>query len=313
MAIYCDSLGFAAEVLPLGLPVEPGFAPAGPADASPLVTALLGDPADVYVSAAALPRWTQLFLAADAPRSQCDQLVALSRNGHDIPDRTLCLARTGQGLRGFKGRTWSAAPGNIHLAVHFAPGCEVERFEVAFTILAALSAVDAVDTVPGLERRSGIRWVNDIVVDDAKLGGVLAYTQTCGRAVTSAILGIGLNVGATPVVEPTPFVPRVVSLRDLAGGPAASLRVLLDRVLAALERNYAVLMQAGYRPLLDRYRQRSTILGRECTICTDESDRVPQVIAAGRVVGIGDGLELQLEGRRAPITRGRLLMGAAPA
>lgn len=313
MAIYCDSLEFAAEVLPQELVPQLRFAPAGTADADPLVTSLLGDRADVHVSAMALPDWASLFLAADAARSQCDQLVALSRNGHDIPDRTVCLARTGHGFRGFKGRTWSAAPGNIHLAVHFVPGQAVERFEVAFTILAALSVVDAVDAVPGLRHRAGIRWVNDIVVDGAKLGGVLAHTQTCGRTVTSAILGIGLNVESTPAVEPTPFVPTVVSLRDLAGGPAASMRALFDGLLGALERNYALLLQAGYRPLLDRYRQRSTILGRECTICTDESDLVPQVIAAGRVVGIGDGLELRLEGREAPVTRGRLFVGRAPA
>jgi BirA family biotin operon repressor/biotin-[acetyl-CoA-carboxylase] ligase len=262
------------------------------------------------MGAAPSPTWTHLFLTADSAHSQCAQLIALSRSGHDIPDRTACLAGTGQGFHGFKGRPWSAAPGNIHLAVHFAPARVIERFEVAFTILAALSVVDALDEVPGLRHRSGIRWVNDIVVDDAKLGGVLAYTQTRDRTVTSAVLGIGLNVEVTPAVGLTPFVPAVSSLRDLsADGACVTQREMLEQLLSALQRNYDRLLQTGYRPLLERYRKRSTIIGRECTVCTDESDMEIEVTATGRVIAIGDGLELHLEGERKPVTRGRLFIG----
>jgi biotin-[acetyl-CoA-carboxylase] ligase BirA-like protein len=314
MIIFSDSAEFAAEVLPVEL--ADGCAPTAAALAGmrPLVSALLGDPPGLYAGSAALPDWTHLFLATDPAQSQCDQLIALARNGYDIPDRTCCLARTGSGFRGFKGRTWTAAPGNIHLAVHFAPGRSIERFEVAFTILAALSVVEAIDGLPGLRYRPGIRWVNDIVLGDAKVGGVLAYTQTQGRTVNSAVLGIGVNVEATPVVESTPFVPAVTSLRDLApDGECVSLPGVLGRLLDALARNYELLLRSGYRPLLERYRQRSTVTGRNCTICTEESDMEPSVIAAGRLSAIGDGLELHLDGYEKPITRGRLLVDWPPA
>jgi BirA family biotin operon repressor/biotin-[acetyl-CoA-carboxylase] ligase len=309
MIIFSDSAEFAAEVLPVELAEGCTPTPAALAKMRPLLSALLGDPPDLYAGSAALPAWTHLFLATDSARSQCDQLIALTRSGYDIPDRTACLARTGSGFRGFKGRTWTAAPGNIHLAVHFAPGRAIERFEVAFTILAALSVVEAIDGLPGLRYRPGIRWVNDIVLDDAKVGGVLAYTQTQGLTVNSAVLGIGVNVEATPAVESTPFVPAVTSLRDLTlEGESVSLPAVLGRLLDALARNYDLLLQSGYRPLLERYRQRSTVTGRNCTICTEESDMEPSVIAAGRLSAIGDGLELHLDGYEKPITRGRLLV-----
>jgi BirA family biotin operon repressor/biotin-[acetyl-CoA-carboxylase] ligase len=174
--------------------------------------------------------------------------------------------------------------------------------------------VDAIDGLPGLKHDPGIRWVNDIVLGDAKVGGVLAYTQTQGQMVTSAVLGIGLNVEATPAVEPTPFVPAVSSLRDLvADGASVSLRVLVERLLDALHRNYEVLLQAGYQPLLERYRQHSTVTGKHCQVCTEESDQVPRVIASGQLVAIGDGLELHLKGHDKPITRGRLLVGETAA
>ncbi len=310
MIVYSDSIEFAAGVLPEDFAVRRKFASAIDAGEQPLVVALLGDSRDVYSFATEFPGWSHLFLTADSARSQCDQLIALSRNGYAIPDHTACLARTGTGFRGFKGRSWSAAPGNVHLAVHFAPGCAIERFEVAFTILAALSVVETIDDVPGLRHRAGIRWVNDIMIEEAKVGGVLAYTQTLGQTVTSAILGIGLNVGASPTVEPTPFVPTVCSLSEMTvDGASVSLRFVLGRLLSAIERNYAQLLQSGYRPLLERYRRRSTVTGKDCTLCTEESDVEPDVIAAGRLVAIGEGLELYLEGCERPFTRGRLLAG----
>lgn len=314
MIVYTDSADYAARLLaPEAIRgLQP--APARDGSVAPLAEALLAGDSAVHTTTAATPSWTHLFITAVAADSQCDQLIGLLRLGHVVPDRLVAVAGAGQRFHGFKGRHWAAPPGNLHLAVHFAPRCEVERFEVAFTVLAAVSVVEAIDEVPGLQGRSGIRWVNDIVVHDAKLGGVLAYTQTRQRTVTSAILGIGLNVEVTPRVEMTPFVPAVTSLRDLAGdGAHVTQRAMFGRLLAALQRNYDLLLQAGYRPLLQRYRQRSTVIGQECMICTDESDMEPEVIAAGRPVAIGEGLELHLAGEVRPVTRGRLLVrqGAA--
>lgn len=314
MIVYTDSTEYAARLLaPEAIRgLQP--APARDGSVAPLAEALLAGDSAVHTTTTATPAWTHLFITGVAADSQCDQLIRLLRLGHVVPDRLVAAACTGQRFHGFKGRHWAAPPGNLHLAVHFAPRCEVERFEVAFTVLAAVSVVEAIDEVPGLQGRCGIRWVNDIVVHDAKLGGVLAYTQTRQRTVTSAILGIGLNVEVTPRVEMTPFVPAVTSLRDLAGdGAHITQRDMFGRLLAALQRNYNLLLQAGYRPLLQRYRQRSTVIGRKCMICTDESDMEPEVVAAGRLVAIGEGLELHLAGEAEPVTRGRLLVrkGAA--
>jgi biotin-(acetyl-CoA carboxylase) ligase len=314
MITFSDSIEFAAQILPVEFAAHRAFSPECDEDLAPAVSALLGDPASVHVGTAAVPAWTHLFLASHAARSQCDQLIELSRTGRHLPDHTACLAQTGSCFHGFKGRPWSAAPGNIHLAVHFSPGRVVERFEVAFTILAALSVAEAIDGLPGLTRKPGIRWVNDIVMGEAKIGGVLAYTQTQGQTVTSAVLGIGLNVDVTPRVEPTPFVPSVACLREFfLGGTGSSLRVLVGRLLAALTRNYHQLLQGGYQPLLERYRQRSTVTGKLCTVCTEESDHEPSVIAVGRLAAIGDGLELYIDGCRRPITQGRLLVGPPPS
>jgi biotin-(acetyl-CoA carboxylase) ligase len=251
---------------------------------------------------------------ARAAASQFETLAALARRGVRLPDGLACVAAGGAGFRGFHGRSWVAAPGNIQLTVHLAPERAVPGFETAFLALAALAAVDAIDRVPGLAGRAGIRWVNDLVIDDAKVGGVLARTQSQGDVVAGVLLGVGLNVETLPRVAPTAFVPRAAALRDFAPEPAAvRVAAVLADLLAALRARYDALAAAGCAPLAEAYRARSTVLGRAVRVSEDTPDEVPRVFAAGRVRAIGDGLELLLDGDDRPVRRGRLVALAAPA
>jgi BirA family biotin operon repressor/biotin-[acetyl-CoA-carboxylase] ligase len=170
--------------------------------------------------------------------------------------------------------------------------------------------VDAIDAIPGLERSAGIKWVNDILIDGAKVGGVLAYTQSVGGAISGAVLGIGVNVETEPDIEPTPFVPRAGTLRSEAPRPeACTQQSFFAALAAALDTNYRRLIAGEYEALLERYRERSLVIGRQVTLCAEEPGPELDVIAQGRVTRIGDGLELAIEGYERPFTKGRLISG----
>jgi BirA family biotin operon repressor/biotin-[acetyl-CoA-carboxylase] ligase len=178
-------------------------------------------------------------------------------------------------------------------------------------VLAAVSVVDAIDSVSGLAAPAAIKWVNDILLDDAKVSGVLAYTAGVGSAVDAAVLGIGLNVETTPTVEATPFVPRVGSLRDFSSdGAALSQGLVFEALLIALDRNYQLLLDGRASELVDRYRERSIVVGRKVTVYSDDAGSSPQAIATGRVERIGENLELIFAGRDKPLSRGRLVLDA---
>lgn len=310
MATYSTSTEYAAAILPRE--AARCLAPVEELDPSLRSVALAIFPGHPRIHAAPQDVFPggHLFLSEFSARSHYDQLVELVRDGSCVPDRVACLAGSGLDFHGFKGRPWAALPGNLHLVVHLAPDRPVDRFHVAFTVLAALSAVEAVDGIPGLEGRAGLKWVNDVLVDGAKVAGVLAYTQSQGEKVTSAVLGIGLNVEATPVVDPTPFVPGAASLRDFLPPAVPDMQArALHGLLHALDRNYLTLLQRGFGPLLARYRDRSLVVGEEVTVCTEVSDQSLRVVAGGVVAGLGESLELFLEGRPEPITGGRLILG----
>jgi len=252
--------------------------------------------------------WNYLLMVEVAERSHYDLLIELSRAGVRLPDRLLCLAGAGERFHGFKGRPWSAPRGNTYLAAHLRPTRAVERPATSFTVLAAVSVVDAIDSIPGLERSAGVKWVNDILIDGAKVGGVLAYTHSLGGKTGGAVLGIGVNVETEPEIEPTRFVPRARSLKGLAARPADCTQGRFFAALAAaLDTNYSRLLGGEYEALLTRYRERSVVIGRQVTLCAEESES--DVIAQGRALGIGDDLGLIIEGYERPFTKGRLMVG----
>jgi BirA family biotin operon repressor/biotin-[acetyl-CoA-carboxylase] ligase len=214
MAVYTSSPKYAATLL--GDEVAKHLIPVTAVEAGldRVVLATLGGDRELHTAPSADLPWPHLLISDFSPSSQYDQLIEMARSEPRPLDRVACIAGSGLDFHGFKGRPWTAMAGNIHLAVHLAPGLPIERFQIAFTILAAVSVVDALDEVPGLRNRSKIKWVNDILVEGAKVAGILAYTQTRATTVASAVLGIGLNVETTPSVDPTPFVPAAASLRD---------------------------------------------------------------------------------------------------
>jgi BirA family biotin operon repressor/biotin-[acetyl-CoA-carboxylase] ligase len=310
--IYTDNVEFISQFFP-SRPADWATSPSIPNKAvGRLVERLLGD-RTVYASEApSAASWTHLVAAETAPRSQYDVLVSLGQQGTGLPDGVLCLAGTGHGFHGFHARPWSVSAGNIHLSVRVTPPPRAGRPPVCFIALAAVSVVDAIDATPGLERQAGIKWVNDILIEDAKVCGILAHTEGLTRGISAAVMGIGLNVETTPTVPPTPFVPRVGSLREFMPDPAGcSVGRALAALLAALDRNYQRLASGDDAGVLRRYRDRSIVVGREVAVCSEQSGSNP--VARGRVIGLGEHLELLIEGHERPFFSGRLVLDPANA
>lgn len=288
-----------------------GGSAAGDRAVARLVDLLLPD-APRWVAPHGFCGWRHLVIRGEADGSQYDALLGLAREG-GLPDGVACFALEGRGFHGSRDRRWVALPGNLHLVASLTPGRPVRRAEVAFTALAATAVVEAVDRVAGMAGRASIRWVNDILVDEAKIGGVLAWSALRGDVVTEVVLGIGLNVEKTPEVERSAAVPGVGSLREAAPIPGAvTLDAVVPLVLESLARHWSMVVREGPEAALQGYRRRSAVLGRDVVVVDDTPAARPAVLAAGRVEGLGDDLSLRLSGHPAPLRRGRLLWSPRP-
>jgi len=254
--------------------------------------------------------WSTLLFVDEAPFSQYDGLIAHLRKGLRLPDRSACIALTGRDFHGQRNRPWAARRGNLHLVVHFSPHRPAAEISHGFTLLPAVACIRAIRKLSGGAVPAGIKWVNDIVVENRKVGGFLAFTQIQNGIIRDVVLGIGINIASAPNIEPTPFVPAVGCLRKFY--PAFNLSALLPSLLRELHDLYKILLTGGFMPLMEAYREYAVVVGRRVRIWpeTGESSadhlRGIPPFARGVVKGIADDLSLILEGRPEPITRGRL-------
>jgi biotin-[acetyl-CoA-carboxylase] ligase BirA-like protein len=250
-----------------------------------------------------------MFICEHAFESQYDFMINLCKQNRELPPGILLLAGSGTGFHGQRERLWDSPPGNIYLTAFFRPNREIASYAPGFMALSAVSVIEAIDCVESMSGRSSIKWVNDIVIGNAKVGGVLAYTQAIGSEVTGAVLGIGLNVEAAPEIELSEFVPDVACLCDYVEDiQLCKLRTVLDALTSRLEANYRALGEGEYPRLLAKYRERCTVIGREVVVCADNKEPLPDIIASGRVSGVGDNLELLIEDVVQPIANGRLIL-----
>lgn len=147
--------------------------------------------------------------------------------------------------RGRRGRCWEAPPGSsLLVSVLLRPSQPA-----LVPVVAGLAALEACDGVAGL--RPGLKWPNDVVVGEGKLGGVLVEAAAGAVAV-----GLGLNVAWE-----SPLPPGGADLLTLTGrriDPADLLHAFL-----------ASLGELRLRPpadLLDRYRRDCVTLGRQVRV-----------------------------------------------
>jgi biotin-[acetyl-CoA-carboxylase] ligase BirA-like protein len=250
--------------------------------------------------------WNYLLIVKYANKSQYDSLIELAHK-INLPDGIICLAGSGKKFHGFHNREWKSVLGNLHLSIYLSPRSNIKKFGVGFLIMSAVSVVMAIDDIPGFRGKASIKWVNDILIDQAKIAGVIAYTMAQGDKVTDAILGIAINVESTPKVESTDFVPTTACLNDFLN-IKINERFVFERLLIHLSNNYKVLLKGGYKELIEFYRLRSCVVGKKAIIMTDEPDGSSVEFHKGIVTAIGDDLELYFNNLDKAVTKGRMIL-----
>jgi BirA family biotin operon repressor/biotin-[acetyl-CoA-carboxylase] ligase len=100
--------------------------------------------------------------------------------------------------RGRRGRRWHAAPG---LAVTFSLAKVVGRPVRELASLSLVAGVGAARALRSLgAERVALKWPNDLVIDGAKLGGILVETKS-HEVGTLAVIGIGINCRRDEALE----------------------------------------------------------------------------------------------------------------
>ncbi len=253
----------------------------------------------------AIAFWSRLVIVERSPRSQFDALAEAAAAGFTLPGALAAVAGTCPNLRGFHGRTWESAAGNLHLAAVLPLDNCPAATACSLVLVPTLAARDAIMSASAGAVAPRIKWVNDLYVGDGKLAGVLTRTEITGARAELLLAGIGVNVRAAPPIAPSPFVPRA------GAAEGVDSRVLLREALTALERRRNEALDRGFASMLVEYRAASNVIGRRVRVYADGTGTAvladwPPPLAAGVVRDIRDDLSLVIDGLPEPVARGRL-------
>jgi BirA family biotin operon repressor/biotin-[acetyl-CoA-carboxylase] ligase len=108
------------------------------------------------------------------------------------PGGTVVVAEEQLEGRGTRGRAWHSPPGGLWYSILYRDanesGLECLSLRIGLAVALAIESV-----APG--QRLGLKWPNDLMLGDRKLGGVLCEARWQGASLGWVAVGIGINVG----------------------------------------------------------------------------------------------------------------------
>lgn len=211
--------------------------------------------------------------------------------------------------RGRHNRTWVSSPGSsLCLSMSY-------RFVAMPANLSPLTLALGIDLAHTLNALGvdGVRlkWPNDLLIGDAKLGGILTEALFRGETDVTVIAGVGLNRNFDMPLDPadmSDWANAATSLADVMpvvppeDQLAASVAMSFAETFAHFER-------AGFAPFATRFGELDWLQGRDVDIETAEGD------ISGTAMGICDDGALLVHGGSGPsrIYAGSVRRAEAPA
>jgi BirA family biotin operon repressor/biotin-[acetyl-CoA-carboxylase] ligase len=173
--------------------------------------------------------------------------------------------------RGRGGHSWHSSPGDgLYLSALVKPSLRL-REALWLSLATGLAVQHAIHATACIT--ADIRWPNDLLFAQQKLGGILVETVAGSgedAPLHHAVIGIGINVNHESL--PLDLYPLATSLR-LATGKSQDIQALLVSLLRALDHELTLLEESANtpvmeeKPLLERFADASTwVHGRRVSV-----------------------------------------------
>lgn len=243
-----------------------------------------------------IPWQVQWFDTIDSTNNKLKELAV-----QGAPHGTVVAAGHQTGGRGRMGRSFHSPEGmGLYLSVLLRPDCAASEL-MHLTCGTAVSTCNAVEKTAGI--RPGIKWINDLVVGNKKLGGILTELSVYpdGGNVAYAVIGIGINCCQDVCDFPADLRDMAASLKTVTGKqhqiPMLAAAVITELYQLSLD----ILTKKD--TIMAQYRKDCITLGQDVVILRGEKKQY------GKAVDIdGDGcLTVQLrEGSFVQVSSGEV-------
>jgi BirA family biotin operon repressor/biotin-[acetyl-CoA-carboxylase] ligase len=192
---------------------------------------------------------------------------------------TVVIAEEQSAGKGRLGRSWSSPPGvNLYLSVVLRPPLPPYAAP-QLTFLSALAVSRTIAAITGLAPTH--KWPNDVLLDGAKVAGLLNEMSAETEVIHYVILGIGVNLNMQSEQFPADLRYPATSLA-LEKGEIISRTTFARTLLRHLDRLYDLYLEVGFPPILKAWEAYFDLMGRQVEV--DYQSRCVQ----GRVEGLDD-------------------------
>lgn len=189
-----------------------------------------------------------------------DVLSSTNQTTWELGDRgaeagTVVIALQQTAGKGQWGRQWSSPAGGLYLSVLLAPNLAIEH-SAQLTLCSAWGIARTLREIPG--KLSGVndqipvqvKWLNDLVLQGRKLGGILTETRIRQGQISQAVVGVGIN-WANPVPETGVNLKSFLEQQEIP--LIESLEMLAALTLYGILYGYKSWQQKGMEALLPSY------------------------------------------------------------
>ncbi|MEB3178418.1 MAG: biotin--[acetyl-CoA-carboxylase] ligase [Nostocaceae cyanobacterium] len=172
---------------------------------------------------------------------------------------TIVIAQTQTSGRGQWGRQWVSPVGGLYLSQAIAPKLPVSHsFHLTLATAWGIASQFRNCGIP-----VGIKWPNDLVINNRKLGGILTETKIQQGKITKAVVGVGIN-WANPVPETGINLQSWQTESGLVS--IDSLEMLVVITLRGIHSGWQRYKNEGVNDLLPAYLELLTSMGQKLTI-----------------------------------------------
>ena len=204
------------------------------------------------------------------------QLWKLIDRGETSPLAAIALEQTAG--KGQWGREWQSSKGGLYLSVGISPNLAMQNN----AHLVMSTAWGIAKTLRNHYVPVSLKWLNDLILDGHKLGGIKIETRTRQQKITDAVIGVGINWKnlVPPVGINLQSYYQKTTIEQIS-----SLEELTAIAVYGILFGYQYYLEFGINNLLNNYLAILTTLGKKITFNG----------SPGKVIGVNEHGELKVK------------------
>lgn len=203
----------------------------------------------------------------------------------DIDNFTVVVAKEQTAGRGQMNNKWVSEAGkNLTFSVFLRFSNLLFENQKFLNFAVSISVFEAVKSL-AIDKLK-IKWPNDIMAANSKIGGILIENSLKAKAIYSSVVGIGLNVNQEQFFE---GITKANSLKNILG-KEISLDDLLKLILDKLKQNISLLEKEDFGLLEQKYLENLYKKDIPSMFKNTEGE-----LFMGKIIGVSQEGKLQVE------------------